>query len=441
MAVTTRGVLPMATATIGPDSWRDATVRGIKVAQKVVDKSEKGAILGKQLDPLPTLRDNCAVQSNTTIHKYVREVRMVVVSLREYLLDTNEEIKSLIRGKEALEKALEHRRKDILLNQQSTAIRLTRPPREKILDGADELLHAELKHLLKLKKTLEAQLRETQKHLQELDGVRKLLTAVIQERSHVMDLITHAVSSVTANGRLSSRREGRYSRQEEMRPESPSNPMLGEPDPMGPYTPDAAKAIEEAREANLKSAALRRAIKDSIDKTTMLQQAAHRSVNDGLTQKLAETITMTQHLQVSSGENRAAMHRAQRWYDTTDKARTITMGPVSSSDLTTRERLDRPLVRVYQRHPGNQLPETHDIISGQVDLLKSLKATSRNLGLLHLARMRLRDDIRDKKVGADVDAHIVRLRRRRGNHRWVMEGSEAQIPGQLVATRPHVECP
>ena len=35
----------------------------------------------------------------------------------------------------------------------------------------------------------------------------------------------------------------------------------------------------------------------------------------------------------------------------------IMQGPVSTSYLTTREKLDRPLVRVFQRHPGTDLPE------------------------------------------------------------------------------------
>ena len=63
-------------------------------------------------------------------------------------------------------------------------------------------------------------------------------------------------------------------------------------DPLGPYTPEADGSLGDAEEARVRSGYLRRELKDAIEKTSKLQRAAHKSVNDGVTQKLSETITL-----------------------------------------------------------------------------------------------------------------------------------------------------
>lgn len=118
--------------TIGSNAWKKASVKNLQLGKAVVNRSEKACEVGQQLDPLPCLRDNCVQESNVRIHAYVRATRAVVIKLRESLLDTNEEIKSLIRGKENLERTLEHIRKDLILNQRSCEVRATRPPRERV---------------------------------------------------------------------------------------------------------------------------------------------------------------------------------------------------------------------------------------------------------------------------------------------------------------------
>lgn len=121
-----------AATAIGPEQWRNSTLKGIKLSQTIVNKSDKSCDVGRSLDPLPHLRDTVAQLSNDEIHRYTREVRAVVAKLRESLLETNEEIKSITRGKESLEKSLDHTRKDIRLNKDSQDVRMSRPPKEKV---------------------------------------------------------------------------------------------------------------------------------------------------------------------------------------------------------------------------------------------------------------------------------------------------------------------
>ena len=160
----------------------------------------------------------------------------------------------------------------------------------KELDGADDLLAAERQHLLKLKRILEAQLRSVQKQLQVLDGARKRLTASLQERSRVLDLVCHAVSSVRGAGIKD-------------QVERPITPPV---EPLGPYTPECARVISTAAEARQRSTNLRKEVAEAIEQTVKLQKAAHQSVNDGLTQKVAETVTMK--VSYSVGWNVCVLH-------------------------------------------------------------------------------------------------------------------------------------
>ena len=117
---------------ISPDNWKEASIHSIKLAQTIIGRSDRGTDVCRKTDPLPLLRDVCVKESNERIRAYVRATRTVVMNLRKSLLATNDEIKSLNRGKEALEKALEHKRKDLTLNQQSVEMRSYRPLREKV---------------------------------------------------------------------------------------------------------------------------------------------------------------------------------------------------------------------------------------------------------------------------------------------------------------------
>ena len=51
-----------------------------------------------------------------------------------------------------------------------------------------------------------------------------------------------------------------------------------------------------------------------------------------------------------------------------------------------------------------------------------IDTTARNMALLRLAHKGLKADVKDKQKAAILDSSVVRLRRRKANHRWVLQG-------------------
>lgn len=454
---------------VSSDSWKEASIHSIKLAQAVIGQSDRGVEQSSATDPLPLIREACVRESNERIHAYARSTRSVVARLRKSLAATNEEIKALNRGKEALERALEHKRKDLALNSHCLEIRTYRPSREKDTDCADRLLAAETSQLLTLKMSLESQLRKVKQQLQALNAARSRLSCVIQERSRVTDLLCNSVHThatvptpifshalTTSRQRASSKRSkchsapaplgvaaissrgssggvtSRSTRGSGGADSRGSDLMVSgraaleeeqgiSSDPYSSMTPDALQSMTLASDARGKSQGIRQELHKAIEQTQRLQQASHDTVNEGLTRKLAQTVTLTQHLQVNAGETRVSSNRAQRYYNSQERAQGYILGPVSSSDVTTREKLDRPLVRVYQRHPDTNLPDAGHLAEANALYCDSMETARRNMTLLKLAERRLQVDIKDKDMAAGVDSNVVRLRRRRANHRWLLE--------------------
>eukprot|EP00731_Ephydatia_muelleri_P024483 Em0016g754a len=410
------------------EKWKESSIHEIGLAQNVIARAENGLAAGRSADPLPFLRDVCVKESNDRIHAYVRATRNLVLKLRKWFIATNEEMKSLNRSKEALEKALEHERKDIDLNYESAQLREQRTSKEKQEpDGVNELLSKELTRLSTLKRSLESQLRKVQQQLQVLGVARGRLAAVIQERSRVTDLICHSLASSVRYGSVL--RQGPIAPRKKAHSAPTPFALKAESHdiPEGVMTPEAFQAIAMATENIAKSEAIRQEVVSAISRTQVTQGSTHNAVNQGFSQKIAMTLTLQQHLQVSNGETNLTAHKCQRYYDLQEKAQGYAMGPVASSDLTTRERLDRPLVQVYQRHPGTDLPEALHVIDAAGTYVESMQQTMKNLQLLKLAGSRLRDDIADKKIAAGVDKSVLQLRRRKANHRWVMDSQPHKI--------------
>lgn len=119
---------------VSPETWRESSIQTIKTAQTIITQTHQCVENNRLGDPLPILREMCVRESNNRILMYMRSTRAVVMKLRRCHVDTNEEIKALTRGKEMLEKALEHKRKDIALNQESMELRALRPSREKVIN-------------------------------------------------------------------------------------------------------------------------------------------------------------------------------------------------------------------------------------------------------------------------------------------------------------------
>lgn len=113
--------------------WKNQTINDLKLNNSAIDKSDRQIFFGKHDDPLTNLREVLRTLSNKDAFKYMRQCRLVVAKLKKCWVDVNEEVKSLCKNKEYLESAIEHVRKDLIINQETVDGRIHKPSREPVI--------------------------------------------------------------------------------------------------------------------------------------------------------------------------------------------------------------------------------------------------------------------------------------------------------------------
>uniref|UniRef100_G1U1C3 Tektin like 1 n=1 Tax=Oryctolagus cuniculus TaxID=9986 RepID=G1U1C3_RABIT len=300
--------------------------------------------------PLPLHRDARALQTAEVVHAHARGARLTAARLGRAQHQVNARLRQLQRQREATDRRLSQVRKGLLVNQQSVKLRGYRPKSEKVPDKADSVLTWEKEELKSMKRKLEKDMEQSETLLKALASCRDNLGFCCKERLQAVDLMNQPLDKVLEQA-------GRHSWVNLSRPPTPrpQGQKTPPPDPVGTYTPECALALYEAKQLLMESKdALVEMAKNEADIGERQHQMSDRVC---ASLGMRETLELKERMNMTLGLMRGTIHRCTKFSEEMHITRGLIKGPLSETHLETREKLDRPLVRVYQRHVGTQLPE------------------------------------------------------------------------------------
>jgi hypothetical protein len=405
---------------VAPEKWHKDTEIDIECS-KLISKATKDHIKEKSAEDrnLKTLRNFLLESDNQQLHEYFRDVRELIVTLREKYLEINNEIKSTLRYQQKLEKCLDDLRKDQTLSATCNKLRQSRPRREIDFgqDKIDLLLSSERNKQSFLKKKLQELLQNTIAQVTELLDSKDQLQAVIEEREKVLSLIN--ISSVNCDFRKQLKKkqaivvEGKEDYNDSV-------------DQLYCYTEAADESIKFAKHVKSLAKSVRKLIKETIENTKLEQKQIHQRINQTLRQKTLETREMKSKINAQIGENRLSLHKCARALHHAQQSYGFVCGPEMSGDLTSREKCNRTIVQSFERHYPQAVSshEQNQLSGAKNSLSKSIKTSENNIALLLAAQRKLNEQFLHKKKSEQNEQVVARFRRSKADHRWVMNNED-----------------
>lgn len=412
---------------VAPDTYHTDVARDIvfaKVITKITDEHINATTAEDR--GLITLREFLVNSDNASLHEYVRDVRELLISLRQQYIDVNNEMKSTLRVQSKLEKCLDELRKDSVVNNACSQLRELRPRREKDLganDQIDDLLKQERTKQQFLKKNLQELLQSTIAQVNELSESRNMLYTVIEEREKVCGYINCSVAGVEYRKMM--RKKAAIKKGEEIEDQIQDLPC---------YTDAADEALKNADHIKKLAKAIRKRVKDEILTTQSEQKLIHKSINQTLRQKTVETRDIKAKLTLQMGQNRLSLHRAERGVHLAKKSHGVLAGPEMSKDLTHRERASRNIVQSFEKHYPKSVSqhETEQIRTAKASLSTNIKTTNDNIRLLMAAQSKLKKQLHEKSSSERNEQNVARYRRSKADHRWVIGEKSKNLQDNII---------
>uniref|UniRef100_A0A8C0WCM5 Coiled-coil domain-containing protein 105 n=1 Tax=Castor canadensis TaxID=51338 RepID=A0A8C0WCM5_CASCN len=381
--------------------------------------------------PLPLHRDARALQTAELVLAHARGARLTAARLGRAQNQINAQLRLLQRQREVLDLRLSEVRKGLLVNQQSVKLRGYRPKCEKVPDKADSALTWEKDELRSMKRKMEKDMEKSETLLKALASCRDTLGFYCQERLQAVELLNQPLDKVLEQA-------GRHSWVNISRAPTPrtQGQKTPPPNPVGPYTPDCAQALYEAKRLLMESKdTLAEMAKNEMNFREQQQQINHR-VCASLTQKMSETLELKERTNMTLGLMRGTIHRCTKFNKEMYVTRGLIKGPLLKTHLEAREKLDRPLVRMYQKHVGTQLPEATRLAQDTDQLQRHNEHMEKNLKELLAMHDELSWNLNCKKIGCEVDHDVVRLRRRQQHPHVFYEHAQLLVGGWDPRTPP-----
>ncbi|KAM6168022.1 tektin-like protein 1 [Erethizon dorsatum] len=357
--------------------------------------------------PLPLLRDARALQTAEVVQAHARGARLTAARLCRAQQQINGQLRLLQRQREAADCRLSEVRKGLLLNAQSVKLRSYRPEPEQVPDKADSMLTWEKEELRSMKRKMEKEMEKSETLLKSLASCRDTLSFYCKERLQAVELMNQPLDKVLEQA-------GRHSWVDISRAPTPrtQGQKTPPPDPVGAYTPECSVELNEAKRLLMESKETLAEMSKTESDVREQQQQINDRVCATLAQKIQETLELKEKMNMTLGLIRGTIHRCTKFNQEMYVTCGLIKGPLSECHLETREKLNRALVRVYQRHVGTQLPEAARLTQGTDQLQRHILHMEKNLKELLAARDKLSWSHNCKKIGHEVDHSVVRLRRR-----------------------------